>query len=70
MQEQNKHIILPKTANTEQKRNYSKPKTNQKKNELTPFSNKPSTSINDTRPFYNEINELKEENIYNILMKI
>jgi hypothetical protein len=67
MQEQNKHIILPKTANTEQKRNYSKPKTNQKKNELTPFSNKPSTSINDTRPFYNEINELKEENIYNIL---
>ena len=67
MQEQNKHIILPKTANTEQKRNYSKPKTKQKKNELTPFSNKPSTSINDTRPFYNEINELKEENIYNIL---
>lgn len=67
MQEQNKHIIPPKTANTEQKRNYSKPRTNQKKNELTPISNKPSTSINDTRPFYNEINDLKEENIYNIL---
>ena len=27
MQEQNKHIIPPKTANTEQKRNYSKPRT-------------------------------------------
>ena len=67
MQEQNKHIIPPKTANTEQKRNYSKPRTNQKKNELTPILNKPSTSINDTRPFYNEINDLKEENIYNIL---
>ena len=67
IQEQNKHIILPKTAQTEQKRNYSKQKSNQKKNELTPISNKPSTSINDTRPFYNEINELKEENIYNIL---
>ena len=67
MQEQNKHIIPPKTANTEQKRNYSKPRTNQKKNELTPISNKPSISINDTRPFYNEINDLKEENIYNIL---
>ena len=67
MQEQNKNIIPPKTANTEQKRNYSKPRTNQKKNELTPILNKPSTSINDTRPFYNEINDLKEENIYNIL---
>ena len=67
MQEQNKHIIPPKTANIEQKRNYSKPPTNQKKNELTPISNKPSTSINDTRPFYNENNDLKEENIYNIL---
>ena len=67
IQEQNKHIILPKTAQTEQKRNYSKQKANQKKNELTPITNKPSTSINDTRPFYNEINELKEENIYNIL---
>ena len=66
MQEQNKHIIPPKTANTEQKRNYSKPRTNQKKNELTPILNKPSTSTNDTRPFYNEINDLKEENIYNI----
>ena len=67
IQEQNKHIIPPKTANIEQKRNYSKPPTNQKKNELTPISNKPSTSINDTRPFYNENNDLKEENIYNIL---
>ena len=67
IQEQNKHIILPKTAQTEQKRNYSKQKANQKKIELTPISNKPSTSINDARPFYNEINELKEENIYNIL---
>ena len=67
MQEQNKHLIPPKTANIEQKRNYSKPPTNQKKNELTPISNKPSTSINDTRPFYYENNDLKEENIYNIL---
>ena len=68
MQEQNKHIIPPKTANIEQKRNYSKPPTNQKKNELTPISNKPSTSVNDTRPFYNENNDLKEENIYNIFI--
>ena len=67
IQEQNKHIILPKTAQAEQKRNYSKQKANQKKNELTPITNKPSTCINNTRPFYNEINELKEENIYNIL---
>ena len=67
LQEQNKHLILPKTAQTEQKRNYSKQKANQKKNELTPITNKPSTCINNTRPFYNEINELKEENIYNIL---
>ena len=69
MQEQNKHIILPKTANSGQKRNYSKiKKANQKNNELTPISNKPSTSINETRPFNNnEINEIKEENIYNIL---
>jgi len=64
MQEQNKHIILPKTANVEKKRNYSKPRTNQKRIELTQISNKPSTSINETRPYNNET---KEENIYNIL---
>ena len=64
MQEQNKHIILPKTANAEKKRNYSKPRTNQKRIELTQISNKPSTSINETRPYNNET---KEENIYNIL---
>jgi len=64
MQEQNKHIILPKTANVEKKRNYSKPRTNQKRIELTQISNKPSTSINERRPYNNET---KEENIYNIL---
>ena len=66
--EQNKHIILPKTANYNQKRSFSKPRQNLKYNDnnLNPII-KPSTSNNQTRPLINENNENGEENIYNIL---
>ena len=70
--EQNKHIILPKTANNNQKRNFSKPKPRQNYNininANTPVSIiKPSSSNNETRPFMNEVNDPGEENIYNLL---
>ena len=66
--EQNKHLVLPKTANNNQKRSYSKPRPNinYNDNSLKPIS-KPSTSNNETRPLINEINDNGEENIYNIL---
>ena len=66
--EQNKHLILPKTANNDQKRSYSKPKSLSKNNELSPNQPiKPYTSNNETRPFINQTNIQGEENIYNIL---
>ena len=66
--EQNKHVILPKTANYGQKRSFSKPRPIQRNNGKTPNQViKPSTSNNETNPFKNEVNEQGEENIYNIL---
>ena len=66
--EKNKNSILPKTANSGQKRSFSKPQSIQKNNDYTqnPII-KPFISNNETRPFANEINEQGEENIYNLL---
>ena len=58
--EQNKHLVLPKTANYGQKRSYSKPKSIQR-------NNKPSTGNSETNPSIHEIKEPGEENIYNLL---
>ena len=67
-QEQNKHIVLPKTANYGQKRSFSRPKPIQKNTENTPTPKiKPFTGNNETKPFTNEVNNPGEENIYNIL---
>ena len=67
-QEQNKHIILPKTANYGQKRSFSKPKPIQKNTENTPTQKiKPFKGNNEARPFTNEVSNQGEENIYNIL---
>ena len=67
-QEQNKHIVLPKTANYGQKRSFSRPKPIQKNTENTPTPKiKPFTGNIETKPFTNEVNNPGEENIYNIL---
>ena len=68
--EQNRQLVLPKTANYNQKRSFSKPRQNQNQNYNHNNSNpiiKPSTSNNETRPLIKEINENGEENIYNLL---
>ncbi len=66
--EQNKHLILPKTANNGQKRSYSKPRPLLRNNELSQnHPIKPSTSNKETRSFINQNNIQGEENIYNIL---
>ncbi len=66
--EQNKHVVLPKTANCGQKRSFSKPRPIPRNNEYTPKSViKPLISNNETKPFMNDVSEQGEENIYNLL---